>query len=117
MSNTAPSDLDGRKQRLERATAEGKDTALTRFALGKILLEQGNSAAAVIHFQRAVELRADYAAAWAQPGRAWTTSGKVDEAMKSYRDGIAVAERLGEIQAALQMKVFLKRLEKRATRP
>ena len=112
MSTPVPTSPDSLKQRLERAAAEGKDTALTRFALGKILFEEGDSAGATPHFLRAVDLNPDYAAAWAQLGKAQAANGNIEEAMKAYRDGIAAAERVGEIQAALQMKVFLKRLEK-----
>lgn len=104
--------MNERRKVFEARIAEGKDSALLRFGLGRIVLDDGDAAAAVQHFARAVELNPDYAAAWAQLGRAAAESGKPDEAADAYRSGIAVAERVGEIQAARQMRVFLKRLEK-----
>ena len=103
--------MNDRRKLFEARLTEGKDSALLRFGLGKIFLDEGDAATAVQHFLRAVELNPDYAAAWALLGKAAAASGKPEKAVTAYQTGIAVAERVGEIQAARQMKAFLKRLE------
>ena len=49
---------------------------------------------------------------WA--GKALTEAGDATQAMQTYRQGIEVAEKKGDKQAAKEMAVFLKRLEKGA---
>ncbi len=45
-------------------------------------------------------------------GQSLTAAGDRTEAAASYRRGIAVAEGRGDKQAAKEMQVFLRRLEK-----
>jgi predicted Zn-dependent protease len=59
----------------------------------------------------------DYSAAWKLLGRALTEQGSKPEAAEAYRLGIAAAERKGDKQAAKEMTVFLRRLEKEAADP
>lgn len=97
---------------IERLTAmleHGGETALLRFSLGNALLA-AEPALAAAHLRRAVELDADYSAAWKLLGRALAASGAHVEARAAFAEGIATAERRGDIQAAKEMKVFLKRL-------
>jgi hypothetical protein len=47
-------------------------------------------------------------------GQAQAAEGDTDAAAASYRCGIEVAQRRGDRQAAKEMGVFLKRLEKSA---
>jgi hypothetical protein len=51
-------------------------------------------------------------AAWKLYGKALTEAGESGAAIEAYRQGIAVAERRGDRQAAKEMAVFLRRLEK-----
>jgi Tfp pilus assembly protein PilF len=98
-------------ERLERLLASGSDSALLRFSLGNAYLTRDPRLAAT-HLQRAVELDPDYSAAWKLLGRAQAQAQQLSASAASYRQGIAVAERRGDIQAAKEMRVFLKRLEK-----
>jgi len=43
-------------------------------------------------------------------GKALAAAARPAEAQEAYRQGIAAAERKGDVQAAKEMKVFLKRL-------
>lgn len=95
--------------RLEALLASQGETALLRFSLGNACLEDA-PAQAVIHLQRAVALDPDYSAAWKLLGKALAASGDSDQAQRAYEHGIAVAEKRGDIQAAKEMRVFLKRL-------
>ena len=97
----------------ERMLAAGKDGALLRFSLGNEYLKAGDAGAAIAHLARAVELDADYTAAWKILGKALATAGRNDEAIDAYRRGIDVAERRGDKQAQKEMRVFLRRLEAR----
>lgn len=97
---------------LEDRIASGVDTALIRFALGKLCLDERHPDKAALHLARAVELDPDYAAAWALLGKAYTAAGEPSSAIEAYRTGILAAERKGELQASRQMRVLLARLEK-----
>lgn len=104
--------MNGMRKMLEDRIAAGGDTALARFALGKLCLDEKNHDAAATHLGRAVELDPLYAAAWSLLGKARTAAGEHAAAMDAYRAGITVAEQKGELQAARQMRVFLKRLQR-----
>lgn len=101
-------------QRFEALLASGKDSALLRFSLGSHYLKSGECARAVEHLRRAVAQDADYSAAWKLLGRALTESGEREDATMAYRNGIDAAGRRGDKQAAKEMTVFLRRLEKNA---
>ena len=92
----------------------GQDTALLRFSLGSEYLGQQQFEAAAEHLRAAVELDPNYSAAWKLLGRALLSLGRSDEARAVYRSGITVAEAKGDTQAAKEMTVFLRRLEKAA---
>jgi hypothetical protein len=49
-------------------------------------------------------------------GQALAAAGDKTDAAETYRRGIAVAEARGDKQAAKEMQVFLRRLEKEAAR-
>ena len=97
--------------RLEAMLAAGDDSALLRFSLGNAYLDNDPGQAAE-HLQRAVELDPTYSAAWKILGKALDGAGKSDAAISVYEQGIDVAERKGDKQAAREMQVFLKRLLK-----
>ncbi len=100
-------------ENFEAMLCAGKDSAMLRFSLGNAYLEKGDSQAAIQHLRSAVVQDANYSAAWKLLGKALTASGELDEALKVYQQGIQVAEAKGDIQAAKEMRVFLKRLEKK----
>jgi predicted Zn-dependent protease len=101
-------------QRFEALLASGKDSALLRFSLGMHYLKAGENARAAEHLRRAVAQDADYSAAWKLLGKALVDSGARDDAVMAYRNGIEAAGRRGDKQAAKEMTVFLRRLEKEA---
>ena len=96
----------------ERMLAQGKDGALLRFSLGNEHAKAGHPDVAVSHLRRAVELDPGYTAAWKALGRALVDSGRPDEGLAAYREGIAVAQRKGDKQAGKEMQVFARRIEK-----
>jgi Tfp pilus assembly protein PilF len=98
--------------RLEAMLAEGQDGAPLRFALASRYLELGDAGRATEHAAAATRLDPGYSAAWKLLGRAQAASGETADAVRSFREGIAVAERRGDRQAVNEMRVFLKRLER-----
>jgi Tfp pilus assembly protein PilF len=99
-------------ERFEQLLASGKDNALLRFSLGMQYLQRGEAARAVEHLRAAVTHDAAYSAAWKLLGKALAQGGEAEAAMDAYRRGIAAAEQKGDKQAAKEMAVFLRRLEK-----
>ncbi|HEY4145775.1 hypothetical protein [Pinirhizobacter sp.] len=87
-----------------------RDGALLRFSLGSALLEEGDSAQAIVHLHRAVVFDADYSAAWKVLAKAQAGAGDTAAAIESYEHGIAAAQRRGDRQAEKEMTVFLRRL-------
>ena len=91
----------------------GRDNALLRFSLGNEYLKADEPASAAIHLEAAVKHDPAYSAAWKLLGRALEQSGEHAAALTAYREGIAVAERKGDKQAAKEMTVFARRIERR----
>ena len=96
----------------ETMLAAGRDNALLRFSLGNEYLKQGDAVNAATHLRCAVEHDPNYSAAWKLLGKALTDAEAWSEALAAYRQGIAVAEARGDKQAAKEMSVFAKRIEK-----
>ena len=99
-------------ERFEAMLASGRDDALLRFSLGMQYLQAGDAGRAAEHLRRAVAHDPDYSAAWKLLGKALAQAGDSQGAASAYRDGIAAAGRKGDKQAAKEMTVFLRRLER-----
>ncbi len=103
--------IDALMTMLER----GQDSALLRFSLGNEYLAEEAYGQAADHLALAVERDPDFSAAWKLLGKALAKQNCVAEAIDAYRQGIETAEANGDRQAAKEMTVFLRRLEKGAT--
>ena len=102
----------GMLENLQAMLAAGQDNPLLRFTLGNILLKQGEIQGAVEHLRQAVTQDPGYSAAWKVYGKALQALGDSDGAVEIYEAGIAAALKKGDVQAAKEMQVFLKRLKK-----
>ena len=100
-------------ERLEAMLASGRDSALLRFSLGTEHAKIGSHEQAIEHLHQAVAQNPDYAAAWKLLGQILSESGEIDSALEAYDKGIAAAQSSGAQQAAKEMQVFKRRLEKR----
>jgi Flp pilus assembly protein TadD len=87
------------------------DDYFSHFGYASELVQAGRHREAVREFREAIRLKPDYSAAIRDLGRALEKIGAIDEAMQTYREGIPIAERNGDLQTAKEMQVFLKRLE------
>jgi Tfp pilus assembly protein PilF len=90
----------------------GQDTALLRFSLGNEYRAQEDGRSAVIHLEEAVRLDPEYSAAWKLLGKVLSDLDETSRAAEIYTQGISVAEKSGDRQAAKEMTVFLRRLTK-----
>jgi predicted Zn-dependent protease len=99
-------------ERLEGMLAAGKDNALLRFSLGSEYLKVGEPRRAAEHLGKALEQDPQYSAAWKLYGKALADSGRTEDALAAYRRGIEVAEAKGDKQAAKEMQVFARRIER-----
>lgn len=102
----------GLRDNLQLMLERGQDSPLLRYSLGRECLKAGDYLAAIDHLRQAVERKPDYAAAWKTLGEAHALAGSPDRAIEVYERGIAAAQANGDIQAAREMGVFLKRLRK-----
>ena len=89
-----------------------RDGALLRFSLGSEYLKCAEYEPAIVHLSAAVEKDPGYSAAWKLLGHALAEHGQADEALAAYRKGIEIAKGKGDRQAAKEMTVFARRLEK-----
>ena len=97
---------------LEALLAKGTDNALLRFGLANEYLKLGQFEQAIGHLRKALAHDPKYSAAWKRLGKALADTGRTDEAIAAYESGVRAAEEKGDIQAAKEMRVFLKRLQK-----
>ena len=99
-------------ENFEAMLAAGRDNALLRFSLGNEYLKAGDPAKAANHLREAVRQNPGHSASWKLLGRALAESGDPEGALGAYRQGIAIAEGKGDLQAVKEMTVFAKRIEK-----
>jgi len=99
-------------ERFEALLASGKDDALLRFGLGMHYLRAGDAPRAAMHLRAAVTHDPHYSAAWKLLGKALEAGADSQGAAAAYRSGIEAATGRGDKQAAKEMTVFLKRIEK-----
>ena len=101
-----------RIETLQRMLDDGRDSALLRFSLGTMLVQNNRIAEAIEHLQFAVQHNPDYSAAHKLLAKALAESGDTDRAMAAYETGIQAAQGAGDKQAEKEMRVFLRRLQK-----
>ncbi len=95
---------------LQTMLEQGQDNALVRFSLGNAYLNSKDYGQAIEQLAQAIKHNSDYSAAWKLYGKALAAADRDNEAITAFQQGIQIAETKGDIQAAKEMKVFLKRL-------
>lgn len=101
------------QDKLEALIASGQDSALARFTLGELYHREGDHPAAIDHLARAVALDENYSAAWKLYGRTLGDAGQPEQAARVLARGIEVARANGDNQAAREMEVFARRLDRK----
>ena len=98
------------QRQLQKLLAAGTDNALLRFSLGDACLSAGEIEQATTHLAAAVALAPRHSASWKLYGKALAQAGDPQAAGDAYHQGIQIAESNGDLQAAAEMRVFLRRL-------
>ena len=88
------------------------ENALLRFSIGSAYLKENDLEQAKLHLAKSVQLDPQYSAAWKMYGKTLQQNGDVELAQEVLNKGIEIATEKGDIQAAKEMQVFLKRLLK-----
>ncbi|HRH80718.1 MAG TPA: tetratricopeptide repeat protein [Thiobacillaceae bacterium] len=96
----------------EKMLAAGKDNALLRYSLGNEHHKLGHHDLAAEHLRAALVFDPGYSAAWKLLGKALADAGRPEEALTAYRQGIEAATGKGDLQAAKEMAVFARRIER-----
>ena len=100
-------------QAWERMLDQGNDSVMLRYALGSLLFKEGAVEAAAEHLKQGLAQDPDHSASWKLYGKSLAKAGHLKDARRAYEKGIAVAEAHGDIQAVKEMRVFLKRLDRK----
>ena len=102
---------------LLKLVGSARDGALLRFSLGNEYLKLDDRDNAILQLQEAVVRDPGYSAAWKLLGRALADEGRDAEALDAWQRGIAVAGAKGDKQAAKEMTVFARRIERKSGGP
>ena len=100
-------------ENLEAMLAQGKDGALVRYGLGTAYAAMPDQAAkeqAKAHLTACVGFDPEYSAAYLKLAQVLQSLGEIAEADEIYSQGIAVATRQGDKQAAKTMTVLQKKI-------
>src|SRR5690606_20448483 len=87
------------------------DDPLATFGMGKAYVQLDDYESAIPHLKRATEIQKDYSAAWLDYGKCLEFTGRTDEAVAAYRQGIQAASRKGDLMPMREMERRLKLLE------
>jgi hypothetical protein len=99
-----------RKDQIEALLQDDPDNSFLRYGLAMEHVSAGDDEAGVVTFRELMKRDGEYVPAYLQAGRALIRLGKDDEAKKVLRDGIAVANRVGDDHASGEMNGFLESL-------
>jgi Tfp pilus assembly protein PilF len=96
-----------RKQQIEAMLAEDPDDPFLRYGLAMEYVGEGDNESAVRCLRELLARTPDYVPAYLQAGQALTRLDREEEARATYRTGIAVAQKKGDVHAAGEMEQFL----------
>lgn len=97
---------------LEKMITSGRDSAMLRLSLARLLVQSEQWAPAADHLESAVAQDPAYTAAWKELGRVRQKLGANEAAAAAWEKGIEVAGVNGDKQAEKEMTVFLRRLQR-----
>ena len=100
-------------ENLETMLAKGKDGALVRYGLGTAYAAMPDQAAkeqAETHLTACLDFDPEYSAAYLKLAQVFQALGKIAQADEIYSQGIAIATRQGDKQAAKTMTVLQKKM-------
>jgi Tfp pilus assembly protein PilF len=81
------------------------------YGLAMEFKKAADPARAIEHFDRTIEIDPAYAYAYYQKGQVQESTGDIDAAKRTYRDGIEAAKKKGDAHAAGEIEAALSTLE------
>jgi tetratricopeptide (TPR) repeat protein len=99
-----------RRAMLEEFLAAHPDDAFAQYGLAVECASQGDSAAAIGHFQKLLAAHPDYVSGYFQFGQLLARLSRTEEARRILADGIETARRVGDRHAAEEMGAALAQL-------
>jgi Tfp pilus assembly protein PilF len=101
-----------RREQIEAMLKDDPDEdGFLRYCLAMEYKSEGNNEGAVASFRDLLRTKPDYVPGYMQLGQLLNQVGDEEEARKVYREGIAVAQKMGDTHAAGEMGGFLALLE------
>jgi tetratricopeptide (TPR) repeat protein len=101
-----PSRIDMLKQFL----AENPGDAFARYGLAMEYSRLGQIDTALAEYKKLLELNPDYTAGYQMAAQMLAAAGRTGEARKMFADGIAAAQRAGNVHARTEMEGMLAEL-------
>ncbi len=96
-----------RKQQLDELLADDPNDAFLRYALAMEYAGEGNVEEALRCFKNMFTDKLEYVPAYLQAGQILMRLDRPDEARATFKNGITLAQRLGDAHAAGEMEGFL----------
>jgi len=105
-----PAALQKKIEQFERLVAHNAQDALSRFTLGRAYLEAGRANDAVRVLEEALTIKPDLTAAYVVLGEAHEKAGRIARAIKTWNQGVELAQKRGDLHPRNQMQEHLKRV-------
>lgn len=90
---------------------EDPNDAFTRFALAQEYWKRGDTAQALRFFEELMRDHPDYVGTYYHLARLYRMLSRTEDARRTYRQGIEVARRLGEVKSLAELQEALRALE------
>jgi tetratricopeptide (TPR) repeat protein len=100
------------RAQIEKLLSASPEDDFLNFALAMAMVKDQQFEDAIRQFSRTLEVNPEYIAAYFQRSNALVSLDRIDEAKQSLREGIEVANRIGDTHAAGEMSEALGLLEK-----
>ncbi len=102
---------DDRLQALQAFHEEDPDDAFVRFALAQEYRKRGNVEEALRFFEDLVSERPDYVGTWYHLGKLYEELGRKEDAMQTWKQGVAVAGQQRDTHAQAELRDALMQME------
>ena len=99
-----------RIEMLQQFLAENPKDAFARYGLAMEYSKLGQTDTALAEYKRLLELNPDYTAGYQMAAQMLAAAGRTNEARKMFADGIAAAQRTGNVHARTEMETMLAEL-------
>jgi len=99
-----------RREQLQQMLEADPDDVFLNYALAKSLVEEGEIEAGKQRFHRTLQLDADHVASYFQLAQVLAGEGETEEARRTITQGLAVARKVRDAHAEMEMTEFLETL-------